>query len=112
MQMLKINNNDIASLPRDAFANLKDLRSLRINNNKFTTIERGTFDALRLMSHLQIYHNPFTCSCKLEWLRDWLAAADIRLPETDAICEAPEQLERCAGGKNAQTGTAWPRRSE
>ncbi|KAJ8335484.1 hypothetical protein SKAU_G00388260 [Synaphobranchus kaupii] len=94
LHMLKINNNYMVSLPRDAFANLKDLKSLRINNNKFTTIERGTFDALRLMSHLQIYNNPFTCSCKLEWLRDWIAEAKIHVSDTDSInCEAPEQLK-------------------
>ncbi|XP_036399131.1 immunoglobulin superfamily containing leucine-rich repeat protein 2-like [Megalops cyprinoides] len=94
LQMLKMSNNEMVSLPKDAFSNLKDLRSLRINNNKFTTIVQGTFDALSSMSHLQIYNNPFTCSCRLEWLRDWMAEATISIPEQNSItCEAPEQLK-------------------
>ncbi|KAG9328592.1 hypothetical protein JZ751_012892 [Albula glossodonta] len=93
LQMLKINNNEMAILPKDAFTNLKDLRSLRINNNRLATIQEGTFDPLVLLSHLHMYHNPFTCSCKLEWMRDWIAETQIAVPETDSItCEAPELL--------------------
>lgn len=94
LQLLKINNNEMVSLPKDAFANLKDLRSVRINNNKFATIAEGTFDALISMSHLQIYNNPFTCSCKLEWMRDWITKSKISIPEQNNIkCEAPAHLK-------------------
>ncbi|KAJ8252260.1 hypothetical protein COCON_G00215720 [Conger conger] len=94
LQLLKMNNNEMINLPKDAFSTLKDLRSLRINNNKFTTIVQGTFEALSSMSHLQIYNNPFTCSCSLEWLRDWIAASKISVPEQKSIiCEAPEVLK-------------------
>ncbi|MBN3307860.1 immunoglobulin superfamily containing leucine-rich repeat protein 2 [Amia ocellicauda] len=94
LQLLKMNNNEMVNLPRDAFSTLKDLRSLRINNNKFTSILQGTFDSLSSMSHLQIYHNPFTCSCSLEWLRDWISNAQISVPEqVSIVCEAPEDLK-------------------
>ncbi|TSM52280.1 Immunoglobulin superfamily containing leucine-rich repeat protein 2 [Bagarius yarrelli] len=93
LQLLKMNNNEMISLPKDAFANLKDLRSVRINNNKFAIIVEGTFDALISMSHLQIYNNPFTCSCSLEWMRDWITKSKISIPEQDNIvCEAPADL--------------------
>ncbi|KAJ8417604.1 hypothetical protein AAFF_G00224470 [Aldrovandia affinis] len=109
MQMLKISNNEIVSLPKDAFANLKELKSLRINNNKFRTIEQGTFDALILMSHLQIYNNPFICSCKLEWLRDWIAEGKILVQETDSvICDAPEQLKGALVAKMPKLECAAP----
>ncbi|XP_030622667.1 immunoglobulin superfamily containing leucine-rich repeat protein 2 [Chanos chanos] len=94
LQLLKMSNNEMVNLPKDAFSTLKDLRSLRINNNRFTTIVQGTFDALTAMSHLQIYNNPFTCSCKLEWLRDWITEAKISIPEQESIvCEAPAHLQ-------------------
>lgn len=94
LQLLKMNNNEMVSLPKDAFANLKDLRSVRINNNKFATIAEGTFDALISMSHLQIYNNPFTCSCKLEWMRDWIAKSKISIPEqNNIVCQAPAHLK-------------------
>ncbi|XP_071354467.1 immunoglobulin superfamily containing leucine-rich repeat protein 2 [Trachinotus anak] len=94
LQLLKMNNNEMVNLPKDAFSTLKDLRSLRINNNKFTTIVRGTFSALSSMSHLQIFNNPFTCSCSLEWLRDWITTTKISVPEPNSIvCEAPEHLK-------------------
>ncbi|XP_077424910.1 immunoglobulin superfamily containing leucine-rich repeat protein 2 [Vanacampus margaritifer] len=94
LQLLKMNNNEMVNLPKDAFATLKDLRSLRINNNKFTTIVQGTFATLSSMSHLQIYNNPFSCSCSLEWLRDWIATTKISVPEPNSIlCEAPELLK-------------------
>nr|XP_046250583.1 immunoglobulin superfamily containing leucine-rich repeat protein 2 [Scatophagus argus] len=94
LQLLKMNNNEMVNLPKDAFSTLKDLRSLRINNNKFTTIVQGTFGALSAMSHLQIFNNPFTCSCSLEWLRDWIATTKISVPEPNSIvCETPEHLK-------------------
>uniref|UniRef100_A0A4W4DVY1 Ig-like domain-containing protein n=1 Tax=Electrophorus electricus TaxID=8005 RepID=A0A4W4DVY1_ELEEL len=94
LQLLKMNNNEMVSLPKDVFTNLKDLRSLRINNNKFTTIVEGTFDALTSVSHLQIYNNPFSCSCKLEWMREWIIQSKISIPEKNSIlCEAPAHLK-------------------
>ncbi|XP_060891409.1 immunoglobulin superfamily containing leucine-rich repeat protein 2 [Labrus mixtus] len=94
LQLLKMNNNEMINLPKDAFSTLKDLRSLRINNNKFTTIVKGTFSALSSMSHLQIFNNPFSCSCSLEWLRDWIATTKISVPEPQTIlCETPEHLK-------------------
>uniref|UniRef100_A0A1A7WPY9 Ig-like domain-containing protein n=1 Tax=Iconisemion striatum TaxID=60296 RepID=A0A1A7WPY9_9TELE len=94
LQLLKMNNNEMVNLPKNAFSTLKDLRSLRINNNKFTTIVEGTFSALSSMSHLQIFSNPFTCSCNLEWLRDWIATTKISVPDAHLIqCEAPEHLK-------------------
>ncbi|XP_068459932.1 immunoglobulin superfamily containing leucine-rich repeat protein 2 [Clinocottus analis] len=93
LQLLKMNNNEMVNLPKDAFASLKDLRSLRINNNKFTTIVQGTFSVLSSMSHIQIYNNPFTCSCSLEWLRDWITITKISVPEPNSIvCDTPEHL--------------------
>ncbi|XP_074488935.1 immunoglobulin superfamily containing leucine-rich repeat protein 2 [Sebastes fasciatus] len=94
LQLLKMNNNEMVNLPKDAFSNLKDLRSLRINFNKFTTIVQGTFSPLLSMSHLQIFNNPFTCSCTLEWLKDWIATTKISVPEQNSIvCGAPEHLK-------------------
>ncbi|XP_024138305.1 immunoglobulin superfamily containing leucine-rich repeat protein 2 [Oryzias melastigma] len=94
LQLLKMNNNEMVNLPKDAFSTLKDLRSLRINNNKFTTIVEGTFSALSSMSHLQIHSNPFTCSCNLEWLRDWILTTKISVPDLNTVaCETPEHLK-------------------
>ncbi|KAL2093242.1 hypothetical protein ACEWY4_010554 [Coilia grayii] len=93
LQLLKMNNNEMVHLPKDAFLTLRELRSLRINNNKFTTIAQGTLESLSL-SHLQIYNNPFTCSCSLEWLRDWIRGSTISVPEQDNIaCELPQHLK-------------------
>ncbi|XP_034391537.1 immunoglobulin superfamily containing leucine-rich repeat protein 2 [Cyclopterus lumpus] len=94
LQLLKMNNNEMVNLPKDAFSTLKDLRSLRINNNKFITIVQGTFTVLSSMSHLQIFNNPFTCSCSLEWLRDWITTTKISVPDQNSIvCDAPEHLK-------------------
>ncbi|XP_060765439.1 immunoglobulin superfamily containing leucine-rich repeat protein 2 [Neoarius graeffei] len=94
LQLLKMNNNEMVSLPKDAFINSKYLRTVCINNNKFATIAEGTFDALISMSHLQIYNNPFTCSCKLEWMRDWLTKSKISIPDKkNIICEVPAHLK-------------------
>lgn len=91
LQLLKMNNNEMVSIPKNAFSNLKDLRSVRINNNKFTTIVQGTFDTV---SHLQIFHNPFTCSCNLEWLRDWINKSSISIPDqNNIVCDAPSHLK-------------------
>lgn len=94
LQLLKMNNNEMVNLPKDAFSTLVDLRSLRINNNKFTTIVQGTFSTLSSLSHLQIFNNPFSCSCPLEWLKDWITTTKITVPETNNIvCESPDHLK-------------------
>lgn len=96
LQLLKINHNEMVSLPKDAFTNLKELRSVRINNNKFTTIMEGTFSPLIAMVHLQIFGNPFSCSCQLEWMRDWITESQskISIPDQrDLLCDAPAHLK-------------------
>ncbi|KAM4602961.1 immunoglobulin superfamily containing leucine-rich repeat protein 2-like [Polymixia lowei] len=93
LQLLKMNHNEMVNLPRDAFSNLKDLRSLRLNNNNFITIAEGTFDGLISLSHLQIYKNPFSCTCSIDWLRDWILKTTITVPEPNSIiCASPRQL--------------------
>ncbi|KAJ8002436.1 hypothetical protein DPEC_G00158880 [Dallia pectoralis] len=109
LHLLKMNNNEMINLPKDAFSTLKDLRSLRINNNKFTTIVQGTFSSLSSMSHLQIYNNPFICSCRLEWLRDWISESKISVPEQDSIlCDAPEHLKGALVTKIPKLGCKVP----
>lgn len=94
LQLLKMNNNEMFHLPRDAFSNLKDLRSLRLNNNRFTTIAEGTFDGLVFLSYLQIYKNPYSCTCSLDWLRDWIATTTVSVSDQNLIiCASPEKLK-------------------
>uniref|UniRef100_A0A8C6SLN6 Immunoglobulin superfamily containing leucine rich repeat n=1 Tax=Neogobius melanostomus TaxID=47308 RepID=A0A8C6SLN6_9GOBI len=94
LQLIKMNNNEMVSLPKDAFSTLVDLRSLRINHNKFTTIVEGTFSPLSSLSHLQIFNNPFSCTCALEWLRDWIATTKISVPDLKSIvCDSPDYLK-------------------
>ncbi|XP_051918467.1 immunoglobulin superfamily containing leucine-rich repeat protein 2-like [Hippocampus zosterae] len=93
LQLLKMNHNELLSLPRDAFVNLQNLRSLRLNNNKFLTIAQGTFDASVSLSHLQIFSNPFSCSCYVNWFRDWLSTTSVTVPERNSItCATPATL--------------------
>ncbi|XP_051898680.1 immunoglobulin superfamily containing leucine-rich repeat protein 2 [Pristis pectinata] len=97
LQLLKMNNNLLAGLPGDAFSTLGDLRSLRINSNRFRTFAEGTFDSLTSLSHLQIYSNPFSCTCQLEWLKDWIHKALISIPEKQDIqCSDPPELRGTA----------------
>lgn len=94
LQLIKMNNNEMVSLPKDAFSTLVDLRSLRINHNKFTTIVEGTFSSLSSLSHLQIFNNPFSCTCALEWLRDWITTTKISVPDlNNIVCESPAELK-------------------
>lgn len=94
LQLLKMNHNEMENLPKDAFTNLKDLRSLRLNDNRFTTITAGTFDGLISLSHLQIHNNPFDCVCSLDWLRVWISATTITVPDQNLIvCATPESLK-------------------
>ncbi|KAG9281022.1 immunoglobulin superfamily containing leucine-rich repeat protein 2 [Astyanax mexicanus] len=96
LQLLKMNHNEMVSLPKDAFTNLKELRSVRINNNKFTTIMEGTFNPLIAMVHLQIFSNPFSCSCQLEWMRDWITGSHLKISipdQNNILCDAPSDLK-------------------
>ncbi|KAF3686748.1 Immunoglobulin superfamily containing leucine-rich repeat protein 2 [Channa argus] len=93
LHLLKITHNEMVHLPTDAFSNLKELISLRLNNNKFITIAEGTFDGLVSLSHLQIFNNPYSCTCSLNWLRDWILNTTISVPEKNLIiCATPENL--------------------
>ncbi|CAJ1049886.1 immunoglobulin superfamily containing leucine-rich repeat protein 2-like [Xyrichtys novacula] len=110
LELLKMNHNEMSHLPRDVFTNLKDLRSLRLNNNRFTTIAEGTFDGLVSLTHLQIYKNPFSCTCSLNWLKDWITTAAISVPEQNLImCESPEKLRGVVIGKLPESKCTSPK---
>lgn len=94
LQLLKMNHNNMTHLPKDALSNLKDLRSLHLNNNKFITIPEGTFAGLVSLSHLQLFQNPFACTCALDWLREWISATTINMPQRNqTTCESPEKFK-------------------
>uniref|UniRef100_A0AAY4DF62 LRRCT domain-containing protein n=1 Tax=Denticeps clupeoides TaxID=299321 RepID=A0AAY4DF62_9TELE len=94
LRSLDISHNKIVHFPWEDLANLTALQLLKMNNNEMVHLPKdGTFDIPGL-SHLQIYNNPFSCSCNLEWLRDWIAQAKISIPEQEnTACDAPAHLQ-------------------
>ncbi|NXU21516.1 ISLR protein, partial [Pardalotus punctatus] len=93
LQILKLSDNRLLSVPRDAFAGLRELRSLWLNDNELATLAQGTFEALPALSQLQLFHNPFNCSCRLFWLGRWAESSSVVLSRAGStLCAAPERL--------------------
>uniref|UniRef100_A0A673CVQ0 LRRCT domain-containing protein n=1 Tax=Sphaeramia orbicularis TaxID=375764 RepID=A0A673CVQ0_9TELE len=65
-----------------------NVTTLSLSANKIKLLKSKSF-----INVTQIFNNPFSCSCNLEWLRDWIATTKISVPEQNTIvCDAPEHL--------------------
>ena len=58
LRQLRLDGNDLTTLPEELFAGLVNLQRLRLNGNDLTTLPEGTFSGLSNLRSLQLHDNP------------------------------------------------------
>ncbi|XP_028391429.1 uncharacterized protein LOC114516215 [Dendronephthya gigantea] len=88
---LLLDHNGIAQVKHDSFSKMSDLERLKLNNNNITTLPEGIFRDLKSLRLLSIYKNPFQCTCSLKWLKHWI------IRNTKNVFIFNRQLIQCDG---------------
>ncbi|XP_069071411.1 platelet glycoprotein Ib beta chain [Pleurodeles waltl] len=65
---------------------------IRLNQNRLATIPNGLFDNLRHLREVHLQQNPWNCDCTVLYLRTWMQKQQQRSLYKDVICTTPEKL--------------------
>uniref|UniRef100_A0A669E3T9 Fibronectin type-III domain-containing protein n=1 Tax=Oreochromis niloticus TaxID=8128 RepID=A0A669E3T9_ORENI len=75
VEELDFSRNRISSVDSLAFSRLKHLRVLKLKDNFLTSLSGDMFTLNSALYDLDLQGNNWTCDCRLEQLRNWIAAA-------------------------------------
>uniref|UniRef100_A0A3P9BV29 TLR4 interactor with leucine rich repeats n=1 Tax=Maylandia zebra TaxID=106582 RepID=A0A3P9BV29_9CICH len=75
VEELDFSRNRISSVDSLAFSRLKHLRVLKLKDNFLTSLSGDMFTLNSVLYDLDLQGNNWTCDCRLEQLREWIAAA-------------------------------------
>ncbi|GAV04988.1 hypothetical protein RvY_15181 [Ramazzottius varieornatus] len=95
LRSLDLSNNRIAHLHPDDFAGLHNIQNIKLERNPLIDIASGVFDDLKKLQCLDLDHNALTCDCKLLWLKQW-SASHPQFWQDDRII-SDESGEECDG---------------
>ena len=93
LKILRLQNNNLTFVPKDAFAGLKDLYIIDLSNNNIATIEENPYVNLPDCDDstcVQLHDNPLNCDCDLAWLRSF--AANIKGNKDGWKCALPQSV--------------------
>ncbi|XP_072173341.1 uncharacterized protein [Diadema setosum] len=90
LTVLLIQNNSLSKIEKQTFAPTPELRALYLPGNHINTILPGTFFPTTDHSlSIDISRNPISCTCELQWFRNWLHTANIRIEHPDrTLCSS------------------------
>ncbi|XP_041376548.1 leucine-rich glioma-inactivated protein 1-like [Gigantopelta aegis] len=97
--VMDVGFNEISSLDENVFSrqHFPELTSLRLDNNELTTLPRHTkkvFESLRVAT---IHNNPWVCDCNIEWIMEWISEGHkngITIEHSSNItCDVPQELK-------------------
>ena len=67
--------------------------SLRLDNNKLRSIPRDALATLPQNIVVALQGNPFHCDCTLAWLKEWMSPPRIVHSKEDIRCAGPTELQ-------------------
>ncbi|KAM8800013.1 uncharacterized protein ACNFOS_006394 [Eudromia elegans] len=94
LRSLYLNNNQLSSLARSAFARSAKLHLLHLSKNNLSSLPAGLLAELPRLKHLFLSRNPWRCDCSLFWTLRRPAGSVQGLPCTFP----PPGLLRADGG--------------
>ncbi len=88
LTLLKLNTNQLTTLPADIFSGLSALEILKLDNNQLSTLPTGVFSGLTALTDLRLSNNPLPASLPASLFADVPRNA-ITLPTGTTINEIP-----------------------
>ena len=76
LHTIRLRNNQLTRIPKDAFTGLSLLNVIDLSNNSISTIEENPYADLPACDDttcIQLRENPLNCDCNLAWLRSFAA---------------------------------------
>ena len=88
LEELYLRNSKISTLNSNTFAGFKNLKLIDLSDNNITSLEPSHFGDLLNNEDfkIQISENPWDCTCKIEFLLDFIA------DEVNVTCKTPQEL--------------------
>ena len=93
---IRLRNNQLTRIPKDAFTGLSLLDVIDLSNNSISTIEENPYADLPNCDHttcIQLRENPLNCDCHLAWLRSFADnIEDVNNNKPSWKCAEPESV--------------------
>ena len=93
LQVIKLKNNNLTQIPKNAFTGLAGLSIIDLSNNSIAAIEDNPFASLpncKNVHCIQLQNNPLNCDCNLAWLRSF--ADKIEGDKSSWKCSKPQNV--------------------
>ena len=93
---IRLRNNQLTRIPKDAFTGLSLLIVIDLSNNSISTIEENPYADLPDCDDttcIQLRENPLNCDCHLAWLRSFVAnIEDVNNNKPSWKCAEPQSV--------------------
>ena len=93
LKIIRLQNNNLTYVPKDAFAGLRSLDHIDLTNNSIATIEENPYANLPECDStfcVRVRFNPLICNCSLVWLRKF--ANSIKGDKSCWKCAQPQKI--------------------
>jgi hypothetical protein len=91
VSIIDVRDNQISSIKPQALQMLHRASRINLGGNKLTTLPEGVQKIDKPNGVVSLYHNPWDCSCRNEWMQDWMAKLDR--PTNVVECASPSWLD-------------------
>ena len=93
---IRLQNNQLTRIPRDAFTGLRLLDVIDLSNNSISTIEENPYADLPACDDttcIQLRENPLNCDCNLIWLQSFADnIKDVNNNKPSWKCAEPQRF--------------------
>lgn len=85
-------SNNIKSINKNAFTELKSISTLDLRGNNITTIQSGALSAVPNLRQLYLNTTTMLCNCDLQGFVQWIQDNRFIASQITAICDYPVRL--------------------
>lgn len=89
---LHLASNNIKSISKNAFNELKNITSLNLSDNNITTVQHGAFISTPHLRQLSMNTSMLLCDCNCEWFAQWLHDNGFLSTQITVNCDYPLAL--------------------
>ncbi|XP_066945806.1 chondroadherin-like [Macrobrachium rosenbergii] len=97
LRYIELNNNKLQDISPKALQELESVEFLMLAHNNLTKLPRSTVQGIiNTVFMFDLSDNPLICSCKLQWLKEWLDSVsplDRLTPDPICFIEGTQHLQ-------------------